>query len=74
LTAVEVTTGDGSGLRLFYQGDDQGLLGGQGEVVLRIWTLAGVITPTPTVTPTVTATPRASPTPRVTPAVAPVEG
>jgi len=73
LSAVEVTTGDGSGLRVFYQGEDQGLLGGQGEVVLRIWTLQGAITPTSTVTPTVTPSPRASPTPRVTPAVATVE-
>jgi cytoskeletal protein RodZ len=73
LTSVEVVTGDGSGVRVFYQGEDQGLLGGQGEVVLRIWALEGIITPTPTVTPTDTATPRASPTPRVTPAVAPTE-
>jgi transcriptional regulator with XRE-family HTH domain len=48
---VRVTTGNGGGLRAFYRGEDQGLLGEQDEVVVRFWTLQGAITPTPTQTP-----------------------
>jgi cytoskeletal protein RodZ len=49
---VEILTGNGDGIRIFYRGQDQGLLGGVGQVVLRLWTLEGVITATPTVTRT----------------------
>jgi cytoskeletal protein RodZ len=63
---VEVTTGNGAGLHVFYNGEDQGPLGGFGEVVTRLWTRTGVITPTPTPTRTPTATPRYSPTPTPT--------
>lgn len=51
---VRVTTGNGGGLRAFYRGEDQGLLGEQDEVVVRFWSLAGAITPTPTFTPEAT--------------------
>jgi transcriptional regulator with XRE-family HTH domain len=48
---VKVTTGNGGGLRAFYRGEDQGLLGELDEVVIRFWTLSGAVTPTPSPTP-----------------------
>ena len=48
---VKVTTGNGGGLRAFYRGEDQGLLGELDEVVIRFWTLTGSMTPTPSPTP-----------------------
>jgi hypothetical protein len=70
---VEVTTGNGAGLHVFYNGEDQGSLGGLGEVVTRLWTRSGAVTPTPTATRTPTATPLQSltPTPSMTPAPTP---
>lgn len=59
---VEVSTGNGAGLRLTLNGEDLGLMGGLDEALTRIWTLEGEITATPTVTPTPTATPRPSAT------------
>ena len=53
---VEVITGNGGGVRAFFQGQDTGLMGQFGEAVVRIWAEEGVITPTPTATPLVTAT------------------
>lgn len=69
---VEVWTGNGGGLRAVYNGLDQGLLGELGEVVIRLWTTQGVLTPTPTQTPTPTETPRVSPTPEVSPTPRPI--
>ncbi len=70
---VEVTTGNGAGLHVFYNGEDQGSLGGLGEVITRLWTRSGAVTPTPTATRTPTATPLRSltPTPSATPAPTP---
>jgi transcriptional regulator with XRE-family HTH domain len=48
---VKVTSGNGGGLRAFYRGEDQGLLGELDEVVIRLWTLTGPMTPTPSPTP-----------------------
>jgi transcriptional regulator with XRE-family HTH domain len=48
---VKVTSGNGGGLRAFYRGEDQGLLGELDEVVIRFWTLSGAVTPTPSPTP-----------------------
>jgi len=62
---VQVITGNGIGVRAFYNGQDQGPLGELNQVVIRLWTPAGAITPTPTPTPTpgpVTATPTATST------------
>jgi hypothetical protein len=53
---IEVITGNGGGVRAFYQGQDTGLMGEFGEAVVRIWSEEGLITPTPTVTPPITAT------------------
>lgn len=69
---VEVWTGNGGGVRAVYNGQDQGLLGELGEVVIRLWTDQGVFTPTPTQTPTPTHTPRVSPTPEVSPTPRPI--
>ncbi len=55
---VELATGNGKGTRVIWNGVDQGTLGGLGEVVVRLWTLDGMITPTPTSTPPPTRTPR----------------
>lgn len=60
---VEVVTGNGLGTRVIWNGRDQGTLGEIGEVVVRLWTLEGMITPTPTLTPIPSATPRVSETP-----------
>jgi len=66
---IEITTGNGAGLRVYYNGQDQGLLGGFADVVIRLWTLTGPITPTPTLilTPTATITPETTVTPTATP-------
>jgi len=63
---IELTTGNGAGLHVFYNGQDQGLLGEVGQVVINLWTLEGVLTPTATVTRTPTETPRVSETPTST--------
>jgi transcriptional regulator with XRE-family HTH domain len=72
--SVEVTTGNGGGLRIFYNGEDQGTLGGLGEVVIRLWGLSGPMTPTATLTRTPTVTPRVSSTPLPTATVQPAAG
>lgn len=64
---VEVWTGNAGGVRVVYNGFDQGLLGGVGEVAIRLWTVSGMVTPTATVTPTPTATPPVTPTATATP-------
>lgn len=62
--AVEVLTGNGAGVRVIFNGQDQGLMGDLGQVVVRLWTLGGVVSPTPTQsdTPTITFTPTITPT------------
>ncbi|MFP3854357.1 MAG: helix-turn-helix domain-containing protein [Anaerolineales bacterium] len=52
-----VVTGNGGGVRVVYNGQDQGRLGEIGEVVTRLWDLEGAITPTPTPSSTPSATP-----------------
>jgi hypothetical protein len=60
---LEVTTGNGAAFRASLSGRDLGLLGGLDEVVTRLWSPQGEITPTPTVTLTPTPTLRPSRTP-----------
>jgi|Deesub1362A_J573_1020465.scaffolds.fasta_scaffold01973_6 transcriptional regulator with XRE-family HTH domain len=60
---IEVTTGNGAGVRVIFQGQDGGLMGGLGAVVTRLWTAEGIITPTPSQTPTATVAPTFTPTP-----------
>jgi hypothetical protein len=66
---VVILTGDGSALRITYNGTDLGLMGGVGEVVNRVYLISGVVTPTATIPPTPTNTPVVTPTktPTVTP-------
>lgn len=70
---VMVLTGDGSALRIRYNGADLGLMGNVGEVVNRIYLITGVATPTATVSPTPTQTPvvTITPTPTQTPSFTP---
>jgi cytoskeletal protein RodZ len=63
-TSVEITTGNAKGTRVLWNGRDQGTLGEVGEVVVRAWTLTGMVIPTPTVTPTPTTTPTPTATER----------
>jgi hypothetical protein len=62
---IEVITGSGSALQLFYNENDLGVLGTYGEAVDFVITIDGVQTPTPTITltPTETVTPEVTPTP-----------
>lgn len=64
---VEITTGNGAGLQVYYNDQDLGTLGNMGEVINFVITANGVQTPTPTITlsptPTVPETPEISPTP-----------
>jgi cytoskeleton protein RodZ len=53
---IEINTGNGAALQVFYNQRDLGRLGIYGEVVNRIFTLEGELLPTPTITPTPTAT------------------
>lgn len=70
---IEVSTGNGAAVRVIYNGTDQGLLGELGQVVSRLWTLGGILTPTPTQTrtPLPTSTETQTSVPSVTPAVTP---
>jgi cytoskeletal protein RodZ len=63
---VEILTGNGAALQIFFGQQDLGPLGLFGQIVHRVFTVDGIQTPTPTVTVTGTAAPPASPTPRGT--------
>jgi len=67
--AVEIATGNAGGVRVFYNGQDQGVMGDVGQVVILLWTRDGLITPTATEspTPTETVTPSRTPIPSRTP-------
>jgi cytoskeletal protein RodZ len=71
---VELTTGNGAGIHVFYNGQDHGILGDVGQVVIRLWTLDGALTPTATITRTPTVTPRISDTPSPTNTPPPTPG
>ncbi len=62
---IEIITGSGSALQVFYNEQDVGVLGTYGEAVDFVITIDGVQTPTPTLTltPTETLTPEVTPTP-----------
>ncbi len=68
---VEILTGNGAALQLFYNRVDLGPMGILGQVVERIFTPEGMLTPTPTATltgqPTATNTPAPTQTPTPTP-------
>jgi hypothetical protein len=63
---IELLTGNGAALQVFFNETDLGVLGVYGEVVYRVFTPEGVLLPTPTITPTPTNTPMGSPTPQST--------
>jgi cytoskeletal protein RodZ len=63
---IEVLTGNGAALRITFNGRDFGLMGNVGEVVGRVYTIAGVVTPTVTISPTPTETPFVTSTPTPT--------
>ncbi len=65
---VEILTSNGAALQVFYNGADQGLMGLFGQVISRVFTTRGIITPTPTITPTrpPTEVPTATPAPTQT--------
>jgi cytoskeleton protein RodZ len=49
---IEVLTGNGAALRFYFNQQDLGVLGSLGEVILRVFTIEGIQTPTATLTPT----------------------
>ena len=66
---VEVFTGNGGGIHVIFNGQDQGLMGDVGQVVTRVWTPRGGQTPTPTQTLTPTASPEMTETATPTPII-----
>ena len=58
---VEILTGNGAGLQIFFNQEDLGTMGLFGQVVQRVFTPQGIETPTPTITVTGTATPAPAP-------------
>jgi cytoskeleton protein RodZ len=65
---VEILTGNGAAIQVYFNQQDQGALGAFGEVVQRSYTPAGVIEPTaiPTLAPTFTPEPSLTVTPTPT--------
>ncbi len=53
---IELLTGNAGGLRVVFNGQDQGPLGDLAQVVERVWSPRGIVTPTATITPTPTET------------------
>jgi cytoskeleton protein RodZ len=68
---IEVLVGNGSAVRVNYNQSDLGLMGNFGQVVDRLYTAAGVATPTSTAQPTRTPTPKVTGTPTQTITVTP---
>jgi cytoskeletal protein RodZ len=64
---VELLTGDGGGLQVYFNQQDLGVLGAFGEVVERVFSIQGVQTATPAVLPTSTPAPTGTPAPSSTP-------
>lgn len=64
---IEMLTGNAGGLQVFYNQNDWGKLGTDGEVVHLVFSAEGVFTPTPAVTTTATQTVTATMTPLATP-------
>ncbi len=57
-STIELAAGNAAALRVVFNQQDLGLLGGVGEAVTMMFTEAGAITPTPAVSPTATRTPQ----------------
>ena len=67
VNSVEVLTGSGSGIQVFFNQRDLGLMGNFGQVVDLVYTANGAQTPTMIPSPTSTVTPRFQKTPTLTP-------
>jgi cytoskeleton protein RodZ len=59
---IELLTGNGAALQVFFNETDLGVLGVYGEVIYRVFTPDGMVLPTSTITPTPTITPTSSQT------------
>ena len=68
---IEILTSNGAAVQIFYNGQDQGLMGIFGQVVYQIYTLEGILTPTPTITLTPTPTEIPTSTPQPTSTISP---
>lgn len=68
---VEILTGNGAALNIYFNQVDQGPLGMFGEVVYRVYTPEGVLAPTPTIT--LTSSPTTTPAVTLTPTMTPTE-
>jgi hypothetical protein len=68
---IELLTGNGAALQVFFNQQDLGILGFYSEVVQRIVTVQGMQSPTPAVPYTATPAPTETPTPPGTPAATP---
>ncbi len=66
---VELLAANAGVVRVYYNGNDLGLLGNFGETVVRVFTREGLATPTPTLSPTPTITPTLTLTPTVAPSL-----
>lgn len=61
--SIEILTGNGAALSVFFNQQDLGRLGAFGQVVHKVYTLQGILAPTATITLTPTATEPATATP-----------
>lgn len=69
---VQILTGNGAALQVFFNGVDFGPMGSTGQIVNQIFTPQGILTPTPTPAPTSAGAPAATTSPLVeTPTAAP---
>lgn len=57
-STIDLSVGNAAALRVVFNQEDLGLLGGVGEAVTILFTESGAITPTPAVSPTPTRTPQ----------------
>jgi cytoskeleton protein RodZ len=64
---IELLTGNGAGLRVYYNQQDLGLIGAFGEVVELTFSIEGIQTATPAVRPSSTPAPTSPTTPTMTP-------
>jgi cytoskeletal protein RodZ len=64
---IEILTGNGAAVQIFFGQQDLGTMGIFGQVVDWIFSTEGLLTPTPTATYTSSPTPRVSPTPQGSP-------
>ena len=67
--SLELVTGNGAGLRVYYNQTDLGVLGKNNEIVSLLFSNEGILTPTPAFSPTPTATAQPTATLQPTPTV-----